>query len=80
MFVKKEIARLDDYKSRININICDCVKVARSMNACTHKKQRVLIGYDSISSQTHRSKNEQCSFLYRSLARASQSQLEIKRK
>jgi hypothetical protein len=37
-FVKKEIARrLDDYKSRININICDCVKMARSMNACTHK-------------------------------------------
>jgi hypothetical protein len=59
--VKKEIGRLDDYKSRININIRDCVKVARSMNACTHKKPRVLIGYDSISSQAHRSKNKKLS-------------------
>jgi hypothetical protein len=50
------------------------------MSKPKHSELRQLTvndGYDSISSQTHRSKNEQCSFLYRSIAGPSQPRTRI---
>jgi hypothetical protein len=49
----KKLVRLGGCKFRINSNICDRVKVARSMNACTHREIAARSDwlYDSISSQ-----------------------------